>query len=51
MGTPHPTKGAPILVCDDEPQILRALQVIINDAGFVAGPSFAIRAAYPARSR
>jgi hypothetical protein len=50
MGTPHPTKGARILVCDDDPQILRALQVL-NDAGFVAGPSFAIRAAYPARSR
>lgn len=29
-----PTNGARILVCDDEPQILRALQVILNDAGF-----------------
>ena len=34
MGNPHPTKGDRILVCDDEPQILRALQVILNDAGF-----------------
>ena len=34
MGIPHPTKGARILVCDDEPQILRALQVILNEAGF-----------------
>jgi len=25
-----------ILVCDDEPQILRALKVILRDAGFEA---------------
>jgi two-component system, OmpR family, KDP operon response regulator KdpE len=31
---PHPTTGARILVCDDEPQILRALRVILGDAGF-----------------
>ena len=31
---PHPTRGARILVCDDEPQILRALRVILSDAGF-----------------
>jgi two-component system, OmpR family, KDP operon response regulator KdpE len=34
MGTAQPTKGARILVCDDEPQILRALRVILHDAGF-----------------
>jgi two-component system KDP operon response regulator KdpE len=34
MGTAQPTKGARILVCDDEPQVLRALQVILNDAAF-----------------
>ncbi len=28
--------GARILVCDDEPQILRALRVILRDAGFEA---------------
>jgi two-component system KDP operon response regulator KdpE len=45
MGNPHPTKGDRILVCDDEPQILRALQVILNDAGFeVATASSATQA-------
>jgi two-component system KDP operon response regulator KdpE len=34
MGTAQPSKGARILVCDDEPQILRALRVILHDAGF-----------------
>jgi two-component system, OmpR family, KDP operon response regulator KdpE len=28
--------GAAVLVCDDEPQILRALKVILRDAGFEA---------------
>ena len=28
-----------ILVCDDEPQILRALRVILRDAGFEAVPA------------
>ncbi|MBS1845227.1 MAG: DNA-binding response regulator, partial [Actinobacteria bacterium] len=28
--------AARILVCDDEPQILRALRVILRDAGFEA---------------
>jgi two-component system KDP operon response regulator KdpE len=27
-------RGRRILVCDDEPQIVRALQVVLNDAGF-----------------
>jgi len=45
MGNPHPTKGDRILVCDDEPQILRALQVILNDARFeVATASSATQA-------
>ncbi len=29
----------PVLVCDDEPQILRALRVILRDAGFEAVPA------------
>ncbi|HET9592286.1 MAG TPA: response regulator, partial [Solirubrobacterales bacterium] len=28
-----------ILVCDDEPQIVRALRVILRDAGFEAVPA------------
>ena len=28
-----------VLVCDDEPQILRALRVILRDAGFEAVPA------------
>ena len=28
-----------ILVCDDEPQILRALRVILRDAGFEVDPA------------
>jgi len=28
-----------VLVCDDEPQILRALKVILREAGFEAGPA------------
>ena len=28
--------GRRILVCDDEPQILRALRVILRDAGYEA---------------
>ncbi|MDX6609107.1 MAG: two-component system, OmpR family, operon response regulator KdpE [Solirubrobacterales bacterium] len=28
-------EGARVLVCDDEPQILRALKVILRDAGYV----------------
>ena len=31
--------GTPVLVCDDEPQILRALRVILRDAGFQAIPA------------
>jgi two-component system, OmpR family, KDP operon response regulator KdpE len=31
--------GPRILVCDDEPQILRALKVILRDAGFEAVPA------------
>ncbi|QEC49350.1 response regulator transcription factor [Baekduia soli] len=31
--------GRRILVCDDEPQILRALKVILRDAGFEAVPA------------
>ena len=31
--------AARILVCDDEPQILRALRVILRDAGFEAVPA------------
>ena len=31
--------GARILVCDDEPQILRALKVILRDAGYEAVPA------------
>ncbi len=30
------SSGARVLVCDDEPQILRALRVILRDAGFEA---------------
>jgi two-component system KDP operon response regulator KdpE len=34
------TPGRPrVLVCDDEPQILRALRVILRDAGFEAVPA------------
>lgn len=35
---PGPPTGAPIrvLVCDDEPQILRALRVVLREAGFEA---------------
>ncbi|HWF49043.1 MAG TPA: response regulator transcription factor [Solirubrobacteraceae bacterium] len=34
------TPGKPrVLVCDDEPQILRALRVILRDAGFEAVPA------------
>lgn len=34
------TTGKPrVLVCDDEPQILRALRVILRDAGFEAVPA------------
>jgi two-component system KDP operon response regulator KdpE len=29
------SEGARVLVCDDEPQILRALKVILRDAGYV----------------
>ncbi len=45
MSVPHPTdrQGPPhrarILVCDDETQILRALRVILRDAGFEAVPA------------
>ena len=28
------TRGARVLICDDEPQILRALRIILRDAGF-----------------
>jgi two-component system KDP operon response regulator KdpE len=28
-----------VLVCDDEPQILRALKVILRDAGYEAVPA------------
>ena len=28
------TRGRRILVCDDEPQIVRALRVVLHDAGF-----------------
>jgi two-component system KDP operon response regulator KdpE len=28
--------SAPVLVCDDEPQILRALKVILREAGYEA---------------
>ena len=28
-----------VLVCDDEPQILRALRVILRDAGFEVDPA------------
>jgi two-component system, OmpR family, KDP operon response regulator KdpE len=31
--------SAPVLVCDDEPQILRGLRVILRDAGFEAIPA------------
>ena len=31
--------GARVLVCDDEPQILRALKVILRDAGFDVMPA------------
>jgi two-component system KDP operon response regulator KdpE len=34
MDAPVPTNGARILVCDGEPQTLRALKAILRDAGF-----------------
>jgi two-component system KDP operon response regulator KdpE len=33
------TERSPVLVCDDEPQILRALRVILREAGFDAVPA------------
>jgi two-component system KDP operon response regulator KdpE len=33
------TGRSPVLVCDDEPQILRALRVILREAGFEAVPA------------
>ena len=33
-GTGTLTGGQQVLVCDDEPQILRALKVVLRDAGF-----------------
>jgi two-component system KDP operon response regulator KdpE len=33
------TERSPVLVCDDEPQILRALRVILREAGFEAVPA------------
>jgi len=33
------SEGARVLVCDDEPQILRALKVILRDAGYVPVPA------------
>jgi two-component system KDP operon response regulator KdpE len=35
----HPARKPRILVCDDETQILRALRVILRDAGFEAVPA------------
>jgi two-component system KDP operon response regulator KdpE len=37
--TPHAAHKPRILVCDDETQILRALRVILRDAGFEALPA------------
>ena len=36
--TGHSTRPR-VLVCDDQPQILRALRVILRDAGFEAVPA------------
>jgi two-component system KDP operon response regulator KdpE len=33
------SERSPVLVCDDEPQILRALRVILREAGFEAVPA------------
>jgi two-component system KDP operon response regulator KdpE len=32
-------KGPRVLVCDDEPQILRALRIVLRDAGFTVVPA------------
>jgi two-component system, OmpR family, KDP operon response regulator KdpE len=37
-----------ILICDDEPQILRALRVILGDAGFEVVPAMTVREALDA---
>jgi two-component system KDP operon response regulator KdpE len=39
---------ARILICDDEPQILRALRVILGDAGFEVVPATTVREALDA---
>ena len=37
-----------VLICDDEPQILRALRVILGDAGFEVVPAMTVREALDA---
>ena len=36
---PPGERAAAVLVCDDEPQILRALKVVLREAGFEAVPA------------
>ncbi len=38
-GTAVVAKPVRVLVCDDEPQILRALKVILREAGFEVVPA------------
>ncbi len=40
-----------ILVCDDEPQILRALKVVLREAGFEPVPAETVEEALDARGR
>jgi two-component system KDP operon response regulator KdpE len=50
MDVPVPTNGARILVCDGEPQTLRALKAILRDAGFEVATAASAREALDSAS-